>query len=321
MNRFFSNKKLIVILISVIVFISILSFSLSSIGSNNFIQTMTNDVTAFVGRAFSRPVNAVLDTFETIDTFQDTYTENKRLKSQIEGLYAIQAELGTVREENESLRQELDINESMTEYQTLAANVIARSPDLWVEQIIIDRGQQNDLEVGMPVTSNTGLIGQISEVNPTSSKVILLSNINSSSNQVSAEIIMDPERNIDEDNADSFENSDDNSEDNSRASEDVVYGVIDGYDFERNMLVMNQITSEMTIEEGMTVTTSGLGGAYPRGIVIGEVRETNIDNQGLSQEVYIEPKADFNNLRNVTVVQRSAQMLQPNEQATEAEEE
>lgn len=321
MNRFFSNKKLIVILISVIVFISILSFSLSSIGSNNFIQTMTNDVTAFVGRAFSRPVNAVLDTFETIDTFQDTYTENKRLKSQIEGLYAIQAELGTVREENESLRQELDINESMTEYQTLAANVIARSPDLWVEQIIIDRGQQNDLEVGMPVTSNTGLIGQISEVNPTSSKVILLSNINSSSNQVSAEIIMDPERNIEEDNADSSENSDDNSEDNSRTSEDVVYGVIDGYDFERNMLVMNQITSEMTIEEGMTVTTSGLGGAYPRGIVIGEVRETNIDNQGLSQEVYIEPKADFNNLRNVTVVQRSAQMLQPNEQATEAEEE
>lgn len=282
---------------------------------------MTNDVTAFVGRAFSRPVNAVLDTFETIDTFQDTYTENKRLKSQIEGLYAIQAELGTVREENESLRQELDINESMTEYQTLAANVIARSPDLWVEQIIIDRGQQNDLEVGMPVTSNTGLIGQISEVNPTSSKVILLSNINSSSNQVSAEIIMDPERNIEEDNADSSENSDDNSEDNSRTSEDVVYGVIDGYDFERNMLVMNQITSEMTIEEGMTVTTSGLGGAYPRGIVIGEVRETNIDNQGLSQEVYIEPKADFNNLRNVTVVQRSAQMLQPNEQATEAEEE
>lgn len=145
---------------------------------------------------------------------------------------------------------------------------------------MVDRGSQDGVAVGMPVMSSNGLIGRISEVNPTSSKVVLLTNIDQTANQVSSEIIME---------------------------EEIVYGLISGYDSSSDRLVMSQITSTIEIEEGELITTSGLGGVIPRGLVIGEVEEVTMDAHGLAQQVFVNPAADFENIRFVTIINRLAE--------------
>ncbi|WP_080146205.1 rod shape-determining protein MreC [Marinilactibacillus piezotolerans] len=279
MNQFFTNKKMIVLLVSVILFVSLLSLSLSQSGSGTFIQQFTNDITAVTGRIFSKPVNAVNNVFSSINTLQDTFEENQRLKKEIDRIYETQAEIAVLRNENAQLEEELGLKNSLTDFQTISGTVISRNPDSWIDQIVIDRGSQDGLEQGMSVMSNNGLIGRVTEVNPTSSKVVLLTSLDGTSNQVSAEILGD----------------------------EVINGLVSGYDAETNRLIMTQITSTAEIKTGEQVITSGLGGTIPRSLVIGTVDEVTMDDHGLAQQVYIDPAADFEHIRYVTIINRSAE--------------
>ncbi|SDK33444.1 rod shape-determining protein MreC [Alkalibacterium thalassium] len=280
MNQFFTNKKMIVLLISVILFVSLISISLRTGDNTPFLQQAANDITAVLGRVFIRPANAVTRVFESVNDLQNTYEENQRLKIEIDKIYERQAEINVLRDENQRLGEELELQSSLTDYRTISGTVISRNPDNWVDQIVVDRGSQDGVAVGMPVMSSNGLIGRISEVNPTSSKVVLLTNIDQTANQVSSEIIME---------------------------EEIVYGLISGYDSSSDRLVMSQITSTIEIEEGELITTSGLGGVIPRGLVIGEVEEVTMDAHGLAQQVFVNPAADFENIRYVTIINRLAE--------------
>lgn len=280
MNQFFTNKKMIVLLISVILFVSLISISLRTGDNTPFLQQAANDITAVLGRVFIRPANAVTRVFESVNDLQNTYEENQRLKIEIDKIYERQAEINVLRDENQRLGEELELQSSLTDYRTISGTVISRNPDNWIDQIVVDRGSQDGVAVGMPVMSSNGLIGRISEVNPTSSKVVLLTNIDQTANQVSSEIIME---------------------------EEIVYGLISGYDSSSDRLVMSQITSTIEIEEGELITTSGLGGVIPRGLVIGEVEEVTMDAHGLAQQVFVNPAADFENIRFVTIINRLAE--------------
>lgn len=308
MNRFLTNKKLIVLLISVIIFISLVTLSLS--GGNNVVQDLTNDITAFVGRSFSKPADSVMTAFNSVEEIQHTFEENQVLKREIKKIYEKDAEIANLREENKQLQAELGVSDTLSEYQTVAANVISRNPDQWIENLIIDVGSDDGVNETMPVMNQNGLIGIISEANASSSKVTLITNVDESSNRVSAQI------NIKDRPASSEENDNDDANKNSNA----VYGIISEYREETGDLVMTQVTSDLDIQEGNIVTTSGLGGLFPSGLVIGEVREVTLDNQGLGRVIFVKPATDFNNTKTVTVVNREAKTILP-EDFEESEEE
>ena len=280
LKQFFNNKKLITLLVSFIIFIGILWFSFSNFGTPPVVQQLTSDVTAVMGRIFSKPANALNNFFSDINYLEDTFKENKRLKEKVDGLAESQAELSVLREENVQLKSELDLQSSLTEYSTMTGTVISRNPDAWVDQVIVDRGSMDGLERGMSVMSKNGLVGRISEVSPTSSKVTLLSTTAPSSILTSTEIIQEDE---------------------------TIFGVLTGFDLERNELIMEQITSETEIEVGNDVITSGLGGLVPRGLLVGTITEISVDNQGLGQRVYIEPATDFKDIQFVTIINRIAE--------------
>lgn len=280
MKQFFNNKKLITLLVSFIIFIGILWFSYSNFGTPPVVQQLTSDVTAVMGRIISKPANALNSFFSDINNLEDTFKENKRLKEKVDSLAESQAELSVLREENEQLKSELDLQSSLTEYTTMTGTVISRNPDAWVDQVIVDRGSMDGLERGMSVMSKNGLVGRISEVSPTSSKVTLLSTTAPSSILTSTEIMQE---------------------------EETIFGVLTGFDLERNELVMEQITSEAAIEIGKEVITSGLGGLVPRGLLVGTITEISLDSQGLGQRVYIEPATDFTDIQFVTIINRIAE--------------
>lgn len=296
MNRFLTNKKMIMLLISVLIFISLITFSLSSRGGN-IVQSGANDVTGVVGRLLSKPTNAIFGVVDSVNDVQSTYEENQRLKGQLDAIHEKEAAIAALKSENQQLKDELGLEELVTEYTVRRGNVISRNPDQWINQVIIDLGTMNGMERGMPVMNNNGLVGYISETNPTSSKVTLISNVDLSASKVSSEIILDEE-------------------------EEAIQGIISEYKTDTNQLVMSQITSDVEIKPGTLVTTSGLGGAFPRGLVIGEVEAVRLDEQGLERLVFIKPLSDFNNIRIVSVIERSAEAVfsaqkNPSEQVDE----
>lgn len=296
MNRFLTNKKMIMLLITVLIFISLITFSLSSRGGN-IVQSGANDVTGVVGRLLSKPTNAIFGVVDSVNDVQSTYEENQRLKGQLDAIHEKEAAIATLKSENQQLKDELGLEELVTEYTVRRGNVISRNPDQWINQVIIDLGTMNGMERGMPVMNNNGLVGYISETNPTSSKVTLISNVDLSASKVSSEIILDEE-------------------------EEAIQGIISEYKTDTNQLVMSQITSDAEIKPGTLVTTSGLGGAFPRGLVIGEVEAVRLDEQGLERLVFIKPLSDFNNIRIVSVIDRSAETVfsaqkNPSEQTDE----
>ncbi|HLR88962.1 MAG TPA: rod shape-determining protein MreC [Atopostipes sp.] len=294
MKQYFNNKKLITLLVSLMFFIGILWYSFNNFGSAPYFQQIVNDVTAVAGRVISKPVNALNSLFSDINNLQDTFDENKQLKSKLDELSEMQAELAAVSNENQRLQEELELQATLTDYNTLSGSVIARNPDMWIDQVVIDRGSRDGLENGMSVMSNNGLAGRIAEVNPTSSKVTLLTTNDEAAVLTSAEIALEDE---------------------------TVFGVINGFDTNRNALIMEQITSTSTIEEGTTVVTSGLGGLVPRGLLVGTVSEVSLDRHGLGQRVYIEPATNFEDIRFVTIINREVETVNEANEATETDEE
>ena len=248
MKQYFNNKKLITLLVSLMFFIGILWFSFNNFGSAPYLQQVVNDITSVAGRVVSKPINALNGLFSDINNLQNTFEENKELKSKLNELAEMQAELTTVTNENQKLQEELELQATLTDYNTISGTVIARNPDKWIDQVIIDRGSRDGLVNGMSVMSNNGLIGRVVEVNPTSSKVTLLTTNDEAAVYTSAEIALEDE---------------------------ILFGVINGYDTNRKALVMEQITSTATIEEGAEVISSGLGGLVPRGLLIGTVSEVS----------------------------------------------
>ncbi len=69
---------------------------------------------------------------------------------------------------------------------------------------------------------------------------------------------------------------------------------------------MKRIDSELSVKKGDKVTTSGLGGIFPKGILIGEVTKVETDDYGLTKSAYIKPAADFTMLDHVIIAKRSS---------------
>ena len=280
MNQF-SNKKLIVLLISVILFVAMIAVSLNQKNDIPIFQQIGNDVSAAAGRIFSKPANASTDLFESVNNLLDTYEENKHLKEKINELSDTQSKITILEEENKKMKAELDLENTLLDYKSITGAVIGRNPDGWLDQIIIDKGSKNGLEVNMSVLSDSGLIGRVTEVNPTNSKVQLLTTMNQRTNQISAELVTD--------------------------KKEAINGIITSYDEDTDRLVMSQITTDEEIKTGETVITSGLGGVTPRALIIGTVDEVTYDRFGLSREVFITPTANFATIRYVTIVVRLAE--------------
>lgn len=275
LRRFFENKKLIVLLVSVITSFSMIAYSIFSQSQMPKPILWVNDVTAVVGRFVSTPTNAMMRFTDSINDLMNTYEENQRLKSQISSLEELEAQNEILQSENEELSALLDLQPSLVGKNVIASSVISRSPDTWLDSITIDIGSNSGVEKNMSVMTESGLVGHVTEVSATSSKVQLLITENNQMTNVAVSIQTD---------------------------DGIVSGILSDYDEKSQELILKQVPKDAQISEGNTVTTSGLGGVSPEGLIIGEVTSASSDNFGLSQSVKVKPAADFKDIRTVLVV-------------------
>lgn len=85
-----------------------------------------------------------------------------------------------------------------------------------------------------------------------------------------------------------------------------VYGLMQEYDEEEEAFVITQLTSLDGLKKGDKVTTSGLGGGSPKGLLVGEVKKIKDTSFGLDKEVYVTPISSMYDIPFVTVVKRLA---------------
>lgn len=234
-----------------------------------------NDVTAVVGRFVSTPTNAMMRFTDSINDLMNTYEDNQRLKSQISSLEELEAQNKILQSENEELSALLDLQPSLVGKNVIASSVISRSPDTWLDSITIDVGSNSGIEGNMSVMTESGLVGHVTEVSATSSKVQLLITENNQMKNVAVSIQTD---------------------------DSIVSGILSDYDEKTQELILKQVPNDAQVSEGNTVTTSGLGGVSPEGLIIGEVTSASSDNFGLSQSVRVKPAADFKDIRSVLVI-------------------
>lgn len=198
-------------------------------------------------------------------------TENARLKAE-------QMLLRRFQEENIRLREMVGFQQD-SPYRLLACRVVRRDPSTWWSALIINRGYVDEpsLALDQPVVSPRGLVGKIGEVGPYSSRVILLIDENC---RISAEVEGSRARGI------------------SVGASTVNRGT--------SRCRLTYVPRESPFQVGERVFTSGLGGTFPPGLLIGTVIEapalSGDRNFGLFREGLIEPAVDLSNLDELFVV-------------------
>ncbi|QVI35731.1 rod shape-determining protein MreC [Lacticaseibacillus chiayiensis] len=282
MQKFFSNKKLIALMIALLVSLGLVAGSTYVSNNRNtppFIQRIANDVVGIGGRIVALPGDLARNGLDDVHNLMNTFQENQHLKQQLDSLAQTKVQVQTLKRENQQLKQQLKLNGTLTDYSQISAAVILRAPSDWRNIVVINQGSAAGVKKGMPVMAGSGLVGRIVEVNRTNSKVEMLSTANKSSDRVAAAV----------------ETSEDKE----------VNGIITGYDEKSGDLVLGELSSEHTIKKGDKVVTSGLGGMTPKGLLIGEVASVKKDDYGLANNVYLSPAANLNDVTVVTVISRT----------------
>lgn len=274
-----NNKKLIGILLSTIMMVSLIAYTMTK-GSNNIFTSAINDTASWTGRVFSEPVNVVVKFVNSVDKVINTFEENQQLKSKIDQVYELQVRVADLEAENEAMRKELKLNESLGGFTIQNATVIARNPDQWMETLTIDVGSSQGVKENMAVMAGNGLVGRVIEVNANSSKVLLLTSEKSNAGMVSANI---------------------------QSKSGSANGIVSSYDRKSKRYIMTQVDPEAEVKEGDMVITSGLGGVIPRTLLIGKVANVRMDDYGLFQTVEIVPAGEMTDIRFVTVIMREGQ--------------
>ncbi|MDU4961937.1 MAG: rod shape-determining protein MreC [Sporomusaceae bacterium] len=213
------------------------------------------------------------------------YRDNQTLKSENEQLRQQLLQFNEVMAENARLTAALDYTKRMPQFDFVFASVIARDPGSWTSTVMIDRGSADGIAKDMPVVSARGLIGNVTQVFPHSAKVLLLTD----SSSAAGALVQRPE---------------------SR-----VAGIVEGADAPQLAPRMVNLARDADVIKGDKIITSGLGGIYPRGLLIGEVTDVVNEEGGLLKYAVLKPAADFDRLEEVQVLVRSRQPVPSTGQA------
>ncbi|MCD6093261.1 MAG: rod shape-determining protein MreC [Candidatus Omnitrophica bacterium] len=193
--------------------------------------------------------------------------ENRQLKQKIKELNQRIVELEEAMQENKRLRGLLSFRKEG--YTNIPAQVIGESSDSWRKVVIIDKGKRDGIRKDMAVVGKEGLIGRVVEVGLRSSRVMLIIDFNF---KVAALV----QRTRDQ-------------------------GIVQG-----NICscVMRYIDKDSDVAKGDIVISSGRGGIYPKGLVIGKVDELNEDINRLYLKARILPAVNFHRLEEVLCLKK-----------------
>jgi len=212
------------------------------------------------------------DAVQRQQSLEQLLSENTFLQSEANRLLIENIRLRELERENAQLRELLNYTRNNVDFDYTAASVvghvIAANPSNLLYTIFIDVGVRDGIARDMPVITQRGLVGRVTEAGATGAQVLLIIDPASSVNAVTQ---------------------------NSRVH-GIVRGELGG------TLIMERIPQGVTVAPGDLVLTSGLGGKFPDKLVIGQITEVFQQDLNPFQTARLRPTVDFGELETVLVL-------------------
>ena len=271
MRRNSSKTSTIGIIITAVVLVIIII--ISNIGTNQLqaVQTGANKIFMPVQSAFVYIKNKLTGNTEEQSNIDSLKKENSELREENKDLKEAKRELEILKSENNTLKEYLNLKNKYADYETTPAYVIERTYSNYDKILVINVGKNDNIEVNMPVISESGLVGHVISVTDKTAKVQTI--IDTASTIVSASI--------------------------STSSQSIL---IKGTISNTKALKATSIPAEATVLQGDEVVTSGLGGIYPKGILIGTIKEVVNTKNEVDRYCNIQTATDFDALSTLLVI-------------------
>ena len=250
----------------------VLGLILDELGALGPLEGLFLQLSTPIQRLLDGVTDRLVDTSASWRDLRDLRARNEQLEGLVDQVMIENVRLKEVEAQNEDLRKKLDFAEIHPQYILKAAEVrgrvIGSDPTNFMSVLIIDVGKRDGIRKGMPVVTERGLVGHIRSVGTNWSKVLLIIDPSSS---VAALV-------------------------QSSRAPGLVSGRL-GQD-----LRMTYIPQEDTVSVGDVILTSGMGGNYPKSLVIGQVTEVQQRDIDTFQQATVRPSVDFRRLETVLVI-------------------
>lgn len=263
MNR---PNRLLIFVVSV--FLCLVLIGASAVGLTAPLEGLLAVPIQWVQGAINSVVQSSSGFVEELIELQNAQARIRDLETALAAFQAEIVELREIAHDYARIAALLDYTRSRENEEYVVADVIDRGISGFTRVIYINRGARDGLTEGMPVVTEHGLVGRITQVSATAAQVLLITDPVSA---VSARLL------------------------GSRA-EGSVQGQLTG------TLRMTLIDLNAVVQEGDTVVTSGLGGNLPEGIPIGQVTSIRQLENELFQEAEVRSFNDFERLETVLVI-------------------
>ncbi|OUW49410.1 MAG: rod shape-determining protein MreC [Candidatus Pelagibacter sp. TMED196] len=159
---------------------SILVFTLDNLEIKpiKVLRGVINDGVYRLSAITSSPISFASASKNFLSTHLNIYKENEELKKKIEILQKNRFDTLYLQTENNKLQEVLDLDKT-TSYTTVGAKIMLDKNSPYLNSVIINKGSNVGIQLGMPVLSKGNLVGRIVEVNYISSRILLLNDLNS----------------------------------------------------------------------------------------------------------------------------------------------
>lgn len=284
--KYFKSRSLIILITSLVLIVCI-GLSINPLSKVNWIGNIISVPFTSVEKIFTYTGQQVEEGVGLFNNVEMLRKENNELKETIDKLKNERTEYLRFKSENEDLKAVLKLKEQLMEYDLIGANIIAKDAGNLFNMFIIDKGSTNGMSYNMPVITSKGLVGKVSAAQPFSSKVISIIEDGSAVSAVIAKsrdyVVVKGERKLAKD----------------------------------GLCKLEYIPADLDLAKGDVIETSGIGGIYPKGIIIGTVKEVRTAESDLDKYAIIEPAADLRRLSQVTVLKKSTEAVDPEMEITD----
>lgn len=275
----FRSRTGLVLIVLILIFIGV---ALRSTDNMGFVNDATFGVFAPVQTILIDGANGITNLFGGFQSVNQLRAQVKQLQEQLNTAVIDSVRVRELEIENSTLRAQLDYKQANPDYllsgatvlqeNDTRARVIGQDPSALVNYITIDQGHQEDVAIGMPVITPAGLVGRVTEVGTHWSRVLLVNDTTSSVNAVVQ---------------------------SSRAT-----GIVQGQGQGSPYLVMRYLPLGDSVKKDDLILTSGIGGTFPKRLVLGQVIQVNQRDTDLFTEAIIRPSVDLERLEFVLVMKK-----------------
>lgn len=269
MNR---NKQTEVLggIVTAVILILLIFISNIEKGKLTFFESFANTVVSPVQNLFISLKNKASGNSEYFSNIDALIKENEELKAQNRDLEEQVRELEIVKADNETMQEYMNLTQKYAEYKTIPAYVINKDISNLSSNIVINAGSDDGVQVNMTVIADKGLVGHVISVTKKTAKVQVIIDAAST---VSCSI-------------------------STTQQSLICKGTLDN----DQALRASMIPTDAELIQGDSVSTSGIGGIYRKGIYIGTIKEIITTSNIIDRYAIVEPAVDFSKLNNVLVI-------------------